>query len=354
MGPQWTKALRGTLIFAVPLALVALISVVALGKADQRIVTTFFVTLSLALAIHAFMGPTGIMTFGHVAFMGVGAYVGAILTISPSIKQMIMPGLPSFLLDMQLPLLAVLPIAAVVGAVVAGLVGIVFARMEETGAAMATVSLLLIGSSIFSSADSWTGGSKGVYGIPEETTTWLAVGIAVLMIFIGQAFIRSKVGIQLRSTRSSALAAESLGVRVVRLRWIAWTLAGSLIGMAGALWAGHAIAFAPREFDFDLTFNLIAMLVVGGMYSVSGTVVGAALLTIVFEVMRRVEDVVGITGLTQVVVAAAILVVLYRWPNGIFGYREMPEMLAGLKARFAKRGGGEGGDGALSGEGSGS
>lgn len=353
MAQQWARALKGTFVFAVPLLFVALIAAVALGSANQRIVTTFFVTLSLALAIHAFMGPTGIMTFGHVAFMGVGAYVGAMLMISPTIKEMIMPGLPSFVLELQLPLLAVLPIAAVVAAIVAGLVGIVFARMEETGAAMATVSLLLIGSSIFSSADSWTGGSKGVYGIPEETTIWLAVGIAILMIFVGQAFIRSKVGIQLRSTRSSALAAESLGVRVVRLRWIAWTLGGSLIGMAGALWAGHAIAFAPREFDFDLTFNLIAMLVVGGMYSVSGTVVGAALLTIVFEVMRRVEDVVGITGLTQVVVAVSILVVLYRWPNGIFGYREMPEMLAELKARFA-RNGGKGGGSALPGGGSGS
>lgn len=320
-------AALATAIMAAPVVALALIGATLLSPADGRVVVSFFVTLSLALSIQVFSGPSGIMSFGHVAFMGVGAYVGALLAIPSAVKGTLAPGLPAFVLDTELGLIAILPIAFLAGAIVSGLVGIVMARMEETAMAMATVSLLLLFGVLFTGLDSITGGAQGVYSIPEMTTMWIAVAIALGMIFVAQLFARSRIGIQLRASRSSALAARSLGIKLTRARWIAWTLAGGLIAMAGAVWAGHALAFSPNGFGFDLTFTLLAAIVVGGMYSVTGTVVGAATMTFVFEVLRRVEAAVDVTGLTQIAVAALILVILYRFPDGLLNIRELPELL---------------------------
>ena len=321
------KAVIATALLAAPLALIAWIGDAVLEPADQRVVLSFFVTLGLALSIQVFSGPTGILSFGHVAFIGVGAYVGAMLAISPGIKETIAPDLPGFVVNAELGIIATLPIAFGAGVVVSGILGIVFARMEETAMAMATVSLLLIFGVLFDAADGITGGAQGVYAIPETTTMTIAVVVALAMVFFAQLFTRSAVGMQLRASRSAPLAARALGVRLVRLRWIAWTLSGGLAALAGAVWAGQAIAFSPGEFDFDLTFSLLAALVLGGMSSVAGTVLGAAALTVVFEVFSRIEADLDLSGLTQISVALLILLLLYWRPNGLLGYRDLPEAL---------------------------
>lgn len=325
-------SLTATAIIAIPLTILALAAAVMFSPSDERVVVSFLVTISLALSIQVFSGPTGIMSFGHVAFMGVGAYVGALLAISPAIKSTLAPGLPEFLINTEMSLPLILPIAFVAGVLVSGIVGLVMARMEETAMAMATVSLLLLFGVLFSGLDTITGGAQGVYSVPEQTTVWVALAVALGMVCVTQLFARSRTGIQLRASRSSALAARSLGVRLTRLRWVAWTLAGGLIAVAGAVWAGQALAFAPGGFGFELTFTLLSALVVGGMSSVTGTVLGAATLTLVFEVLRRVEAEVAITGLTQISVAVLILLILYRYPDGLLGIRELPEILKRRRA----------------------
>lgn len=325
--PVFRQAAKAAGLIGLPLALVALLGATVASSADERVIVSFLITVSLALAIQSFSGLTGILSFGHVAFLGIGAYVGALLTIPSGIKATVAPGLPSFVLDAQLSLWVTLPIAFIVAGTVAGVIGLVFARMEPTAMAMATVSLLLIFGVLLQAADDLTGGSQGLYAIPQATTMSSALLVAVLMVFVTQMFERSRAGLQLKASRSAPLAAESLGVRLIRLRWVAWTLAGALIGLAGAVWAGYAIAFSPGQFDFDLTFSLLAALVVGGIASVTGTVAGAALLTVAFEGMRRLEESVAIEGLTQISVAILILVVLYFFPRGLLGTAELPELL---------------------------
>jgi branched-chain amino acid transport system permease protein len=321
------QSLRGTLLLAGPLIVVAIVGATMLAPADERVVVFFFVTLVLALAIQVFSGPTGIMSFGHVAFLGVGAYVGALLTVPPGIRGTIAPSLPGFVADLELPLIAAMLVAFVVTGVVAGLIGLTISRMEEIAMSMATLSLLLVVAVLFSAADGLTGGAQGVFAIPRDTTMPLACASALVMVFLAQWFARSRIGVQLRASRSAPLAARSLGVRLVRLRWVAWTLAGALIGAGGALWAGYSIAFSPREFGFELTFSLLAALVVGGIYSVTGSVAGVALMTVLFEVTRRIEASLDIPSLTQLVVAIAILAILIRRPNGLLGFRELPETM---------------------------
>ena len=169
------------------------------------------------------------------------------------------------------------------------MIGLALTRMRENAMAMATIGVLVILFVVFDNWEGITRGATGLFGIPRSTTVWSALVFAVVTIAICRFFRESNPGLELRASRTDSLAAEALGSNVVRLRWWAWTLSGALMGMGGGLWAQYN-AFGPRQFFFAITFSLLAMLVVGGLGSVSGAVIRAFVVTAVFEVMRRIED----------------------------------------------------------------
>jgi branched-chain amino acid transport system permease protein len=328
------RAARSTALLGVPLLVVALLGGAVASPANERVIVNFFITLVLALAIQTFSGNSGIVSFGHVGFMGVGAYVAALVTIPPAIKGVVLPSLPRFVADVHMGLVPSVLLAAGIGALVAALLGAPLSRMREGAMTMATISVLVIFFVVFDNWDEFTRGAQGLFGIPRNTTIWWAVGFAVLTIAIARAFRESSAGTMLRASRADPVAAEALGANVARLRWIAWTLSGFVMAMGGAVWAEYNIAFGPRQFFFTLTFGLLAVLVVGGLGSVSGVVVGAVIVTAASEVMRRIEDRSGIGGLANMAVALMILLVLYRRPDGVLGRFEADDLLA---RRFGRR-----------------
>jgi branched-chain amino acid transport system permease protein len=333
MPDLWRKTFQGTALFAVPLAILALLGSSFASPADLRVIVNFMIALVLVLAIQSFSGNSGIVSFGHVGFMGVGAYVAALLTIPPAIKSDLAPSLPGFIADHTAPFVVAVLLGGLVGALVAAVIGIALTRMEEGAMAMATIGILVIFFVVFDNWQGVTRGATGLFGIPRSTTVWSALIFAVIAIAVCRAFRESSTGLKLRASRTDSLAAEALGANVVRLRWWAWTLSGAIMGSGGALWAQYNIAFGPRQFFFAQTFNLLAMLVVGGLGSASGAVVGAVTVTVVFEVMRRFEEQIGVPGITQITVAVMILAVLYRRPNGLMGLSELDEL---LKRRFRR------------------
>jgi branched-chain amino acid transport system permease protein len=322
------RTLRGTAVFAVPLGLIAVLGNTLASPADLRVIVNFIVALVLVLAIQSFSGNSGIVSFGHVGFMGVGAYVAAILTIPPSIKGNILPELPGFLANRELALVPAVLIAAVCGAVLAAVLGLALTRMQEGAMAMATIGVLVIFFVVFDNWDEVTRGATGLFGIPQATTVYAAFGFAAVTLAIARAFRESNTGLKLRASRTDALAAEALGADVIRLRLYAWVLSGFLMAMGGALWAQFNIAFGPKQFFFAETFNLLAMLVVGGLASTSGAIIGAFSITAVFELMRRAEERIDVPGITQIVVAVLILLVLYFRPNGLMGLAELDDAIA--------------------------
>jgi branched-chain amino acid transport system permease protein len=327
--PAWLdRSVRGTALLAVPLGIIALIANAVASPAELRTVVNFFVALVLVLSIQSFSGNSGIVSFGHVAFMGVGAYTAALLTIPPAIKAFMLPSLPSVIADAHVGFVPAVLIATVVGALVAAVVGLPLTRMQEGAMAMATIGVLVIFFVIFDNWDAVTRGSTGVFGIPRHTSLLSAVILSLIAIFVCRVFRESNVGLKLRASRADPVAAEALGANVVRLRYAGWILSGAIMGMGGAIWAQYNLAFDPKQFFFTQTFNILAMIVVGGLASVSGAVIGAAAITLTTEVMRRVEDSAGVPGLTQMVVALLILLVLYRRPDGLVGRSELDDLLA--------------------------
>jgi branched-chain amino acid transport system ATP-binding protein/branched-chain amino acid transport system permease protein len=337
--PAWLPpSVRGTALLTVPLLALALVANAVATPAELRVVVNFFVALVLVLSIQSFSGNSGIVSFGHVAFMGVGAYTAALLTIPPAIKQFILPELPSVIAHAHVGFLQAVLISTVVGALVAAVIGVPLMRMQEGAMAMATIGVLVIFFVVFDNWDAVTRGSTGVFGIPRNTSLLSAVILSLIAIFVCRVFRESNAGLKLRASRADPVAAEALGANVVHLRYVAWVLSGAIMGMGGAIWAQYNLAFDPKQFFFTQTFNLLAMVVVGGLASVSGAVIGAATVTLTTEIMRRIEDSVGVPGLTQMAVALLILLILYRRPDGLVGRSEVDDLIRRRLSRLRPRG----------------
>jgi branched-chain amino acid transport system permease protein len=328
------RTLAGTAILGVPLIILCVIAAAFFPPSDITVVVNFLITIVLVLSFQIFSGNSGVLSFGHVGFMGVGAYVAAIVTIPAVIKATQFPDWPAWLGNLEVPFLAAVAVAAVAAAVIAAVVGLALTRMAAAAMPLATMAMLIIFFVVFDSWSAATRGSMGIYGIPRHTNIWWALGFALLSIAACRAFEEARIGLKLRSSREDSLAAESLGVHVVRLRYISWITSGLLMGAGGALWAQYNLAFSPKAFYFGLTVTLVTMLAVGGMNTVTGGVIGVAVITLVMEVMRRIEGAVGISGLEQIVFALTILFVLYFRPDGLAGLKEIDRHLSGLWGRL--------------------
>lgn len=314
---------------------------------DKRVALTFLVNLVAVIGIQTFMGNSGVVTFGHVAFVGIGAYTSALLTTPPATKSLtsLIPDAPSFILKAELGFLPATLVAIAVVMVFAAVVGVVFVRMSGAAAAIATLSLLVIVRVVLGNWEQLTRGPKTFFGVPDYTTLWSALAWCAVAIFVARMFRESGLGLKLRASRTDELASQAVGVDIKRARYAAWVLSAGIAGVSGVLYAHLILAFAPQQFFFDLTFLLLVMAIVGGA-TVSGAVIGAAAITVATEFLRRQEGgfqigpihVEEAFGLTTLVIGLAVLITIIRRPEGLLGRWELDEWIGrGLGRLRARR-----------------
>ena len=293
------------------------------------------------VALGIFTGNSGIVSFGHGAFMALGAYTAGILTLPALMQRTALPQLPAFLGPWELsPWMALGP-ALGVGLLVALGSGFAISRLRDASATISTLGFLIIIHSVLVGARDITRGSQTFYGVPRVMTLEVALVAAIAFIVLARLYRESRWGLMIRAVRDDEAAAVGVGINPQRMRLLAWTLSGGLAALAGALYGFMLGAFSPSTFYFALTFSIVAMLIIGGRATVSGAVCGVVVVTLLQDGVRQLEG--GITlagielpavfGLTTVVLGLAILIVIWRRPEGIIGYREAT--LPGLKRIFA-------------------
>jgi branched-chain amino acid transport system permease protein len=324
------RALLGWVVWAVPLTVGIAVIATLLGATEQQVGLTFLTSLVAVVGFQIYSGNSGIMTFGHVAFMAIGAYVAGILAMPPAIKAEALPALPQFLRDIQLPLVPAIAGALVVVFFVALLFGVPFSRLSAAATPISTLAMLMIVYVILVGAEAFTRGSQTFYGVPPLVNLWVALGAALLAILIARLFRDSVPGLRLRASREDELASRSMGVRVARHRLGAWLLSALVVGVAGALFGFTLTAFSPKQFYFTLQFEYVAMLVVGGASTVSGAIGGTILVSLLMEVARRVEGIANgqFFGLQEIVLGTLILAVMFGRKDGLFGFTEAEELIA--------------------------
>jgi branched-chain amino acid transport system permease protein len=325
-------SLLGGLILCLPLIALALLFEFLTGAALQRTYTLFLINLIAVIGLGIFSGNSGILSFGHVAFIGLGAYISGILTLPLATKASALPHLPAFLASIEWGLPAALLATVICVGVFGALIGVPIVRMGGAAAVIATLGLLLIVHGIIIGASDFTRGSNAFLGVAKKTDIWVALVVAVPTILLARWYRDSRRGAQLRASREDELAARAIGIDVVKMRIGAWTVSAMICAAAGALLAHFLGAFSPSKFYFDDTLTLLTMLIVGGMTTVSGALCGAVVVTLTIEILRRVEGGVNVFGwetpelfgLTQAGLCLMILIVMYRRPAGLFA-REIGE-----------------------------
>lgn len=303
-------------------------------------VLTLFINVILAVGLQVFTGNSGLLSFGHMAFVGVGAYAASVLTLDPALK-LTYSGFP------HLPFLPATVIAACVAGVVALFTGVLILRLTGPSAVIAIFSLVLISNVVFSAWTQVTRGSGGLYGVPREATVGSGLVFAIIAVVVARYVRESSAGLQLQAAREDEVAAASVGVRIRALRLRAWVASAMISAVGGSLIAHDLTAFSPNNFFLTPTFLIIAMLVVGGMRTVSGAVVGALLVTAAQNLVRPAESIAisfgplkldRLTGLTQLTLVLMILAVMYFRREGLLGRRELDEALGLMVRHFREPG----------------
>ncbi|MCB0168590.1 MAG: branched-chain amino acid ABC transporter permease [Anaerolineae bacterium] len=330
--------LGAILILALGLALLQLS-----GRAFwQGFVINLGIFMILVLSLNLASGFTGVFSLGHIGFMALGAYGSAILTLPLAKKADYLPNLPPWLAAIHFDfylgpfplgfLLATLLAASLVAGV-ALLVGLVLMRLSGHFVAVATLGFLVIVRVILFNADNFTRGSRTFSNVTPYTGLWWVWFWAILTLYVVWRLKYSAYGRAMLAQREDTLAAQAIGLAIMPPRLLAFVVSAFFTAVAGSLYAHFITSFSPTVFYFDLTFRVITMLIVGGLGSVSGSVVGTVVIIALAEALRRLEDITLLYGMSQITLAAIFIAIILFRPNGLLGRREI------VLARLFRKGG---------------
>lgn len=270
------------------------------------LLTDIFIAALFAASLHFILGPGGMHSFGHAAYFGLGAYGAALLVR---------------LLD--LPMGAALLLGPLVAAAGALLYGWFCVRLSGVYLTMLTLAFAQISWAIVFQWDDFTGGSNGVTGVwpPEWASAgaafyWLALAVCALGIYLLRRLLFSPFGHALRAARDSALRADAIGIDVRRVQWAGFVVAGLFAGLAGALFAFSKGGVAPDAMSVAKSVDALVMVLLGGVQTLAGPVVGAAAFTWLHDTVARNTD------YWRALLGAIMLALVLLFPQGIAGFAQ--------------------------------
>ena len=299
--PAGTPYVVAAAVLALALAAVPLVT--ANSPYTMVLMIDLLIAALFAASLHFIMGPAGMHSFGHAAYFGLGAYGAALL-----VRQL------------QLPMevaLVVAPLVAAAGAVVYGWFCV---RLSGVYLAMLTLAFAQITWAITYQWDSFTGGSNGLTGVwPAEWLTdkrmyyWLTLALVGLGVWWLRRVLYSPFGYALRAGRDSVLRADAIGIDVKRMQWVAFVISGTVAGLAGALYAFSKGSISPESLAVGKSVDGLVMVLLGGVQTLAGPVVGAVTFTWLHDAVARNTD------YWRAMLGGIILLLVLLFPQGIAG-----------------------------------
>lgn len=300
-------------------------------RALQLQARSILVTTAIVVAMYLFIGNSGVLSFGHISFVAVGAFAAGLATAPATVKPTTFPELHPFLAQLQLGNIRSLLLAALIGGLFAFLVGIPVVRLSGLSAGIATFAVLIITNNVLRNWEVIGPGAKTLSLIPTTTGFVQATVGAWLVLVVAYVYQRSRFGRMLRATREDPSAARAVGIDIQRQRLLAFTLSGTLAGFAGGLLAHLLGSMNTQQVFLDLTFLTLAMLVVGGIGSLWGAVVGAVVISTLNSFLAEAERGMSLAGIEfqvpgstrLVAMGVLMLAMLALRPTGLTGSREL-------------------------------
>ena len=285
----------------------------------QRIVLLAGINVILAVGLNLINGTTGQFSIGHAGFMAVGAYAAAFLgtKLAPVIAGALGTGALASAVTFNLALLAGALFAAAAGVVV----GLPSLRLKGDYLAIVTLGFGEIIRIVFNNAEflgaatGYTGDSAA--GLPAYTTFfWVYLWVTIVILVVRNVTF-SQTGRSLIAIREDEIAAEAMATPTTRLKVLAFTLSAATAGVAGGLFAHLQNGIRPEDFKFDKSIDMIVMIIVGGLGSISGAAIGGVFVAVSLELMRDLQQ------YRLVLYALLLIVIMLVRPEGLLGTREL-------------------------------
>lgn len=302
------------------------------GDYHIRILNNMAIFIILAVSYNLVNGVCGVLHLGPNAFITIGAYTSALLTMSPAEKELtyILEPLIWPLNIIQVPFSISLAAAGLVAAGFAFLISFPVFRVRGDYLAIVTLGFGEVVRVLCNAMQCVTNGSLGLKGLVPHTRLWWSWGVAVITVAFVSRLVHSSYGRAMKAIREDEIAARAMGVDPFRHLLLAFMVSAFFSGVAGGLLAHLITTISPNLFTFLLTFHLLIMIVVGGLGSTTGAVLGAAIFSVAGELLRVVErpmnfgsfQVPGIPGMRMVLFSFLLMVVILFWRQGIMGRRE--------------------------------
>lgn len=302
---KWTAQSRRRNLAALVLGFVLLYGMMQTGLISmqyQGIIITIGIYVLLAASLNLTTGVLGELVLGHAGFMSIGAYTAALFTL-----HMDLPGMVEF------------PLALLVGGGLAAVFGVFIGmpalRLRGDYLAIVTLGFGEIIRVVIQNL-TITGGGRGLYGIDEYTTFPWVFWIAALSVAVMYSMIDTRQGRAILSLRENEIAAEAVGVPSARYKVLAFTLSSFFAGVAGGLYAHYITVLDPATFDFNMSIEILVMVVLGGMGSFTGSVLAAVVLTLLPELLRDLAD------YRMLIYSVVLVLMMILRPQGLLGKRE--------------------------------
>ena len=300
----------------------------------HRILVLMGINITLAVSLNIINGHAGQFSLGHAGFMAVGAYFAAFLTVfhfGPYVARFAEGSMQHWVLQNALLVVAVLLGAAVAG--IAGyVVGLPSLRLRGDYLAIVTLGFGEIIRVVILNIDK-IGAARGLSGIPVWSNFFWVFFFAGLTVLVSVRLVNSSVGRAFLAVREDEIAAEAMGVDTTKYKVKAFIIGSCLAGVAGGLFAHYTPAYLnPGMFTFIRSFEVVAMVVLGGLGSISGSIVAAVILTFLPEALRDVKQFMpGGRDPRMVIYSLMLIILMLTRPQGLLGRREIWDFLARRK-----------------------
>ncbi|MBR0074470.1 MAG: branched-chain amino acid ABC transporter permease [Synergistaceae bacterium] len=279
-----------------------------LGGYQEGIIILMCINCVAAMGVSILTGFTGIFTLGHAAYMALGAYTAAILTVRYGISVF-----PSIMAGGFMAIL------------VAWLIGLPTLRLTGDYYAIASLGLCEAIRLILENWQSFTRGSRGFPGIEPYTTRGFAVTIFIFLAIITFNFLESRLGRELKASRDDGVAASLMGFDTHKSKMKALVISAFYCGISGALLGGYMGFIQPSMFDMMKSTELTAVVVFGGLGSLSGTILGSAAITLIMEYFRDISQ------YRMLIYGLLLVIIMVFRPEGLLGSREIWDLKMGVK-----------------------
>lgn len=304
-----------------------------LGDYQIYIAKLIFINIILALSLNLIYGFTGLFSLGHAGFIAIGAYVSALCILPPAQKEIMWILEPIIwpVSDLFTPFWISVLLGGIIAFIFAFFIAVPVLRLGDDYLGMATLAFAEIIRVLIVNATPITNGSLGIKGIPSHATLLVCYGWAVITLVLLARLCYSNFGNILRCIRDNEIAASVMGINVFQYKVLSFCIGAFFAGIGGGLLGSHLSTIDPKMFNFLLTFNVLMFVVAGGLGSLTGSILGATIITILLEWLRFLEEpmdigiiqIPDIPGMRMVVFSVVLLAIILKRREGLMGTREL-------------------------------